>query len=120
MKTNFTKNIGPYVLDELRLAKQARENTHYSLEFTYLENAHVLGQGSTYWHTKVHILMLIWALRTADTKEFVGQLLRIVGAISKTCLGLVPIGNTGGANISPFKTLPVSEKLASKIKQAKQ
>jgi len=38
-----------------------------------------------------------------------GQVVRLVGAFTKTAIGLVPIGNTGGANISPFKSLPVSK-----------
>ncbi|WP_288389267.1 DUF3703 domain-containing protein, partial [uncultured Alteromonas sp.] len=34
--------------------------------------------------------------------------IRIVGAATKTAIGLVPKGNTGGTDISPFKRLPIS------------
>ncbi len=50
--------------------------------------------------------MLYWALRNVKLKEIFGQVLRIVGAATKTVFGFVPQGNTGGANVSPFKVMP--------------
>jgi hypothetical protein len=55
--------------------------------------------------------MLAWGPRR-DAKEIAGQILRIVGAATKTALGLVPIGNTGGANVSPLKPMAVAGDLA--------
>jgi len=55
MPKHFYKNIKPYVDKELILAKQARKQGDIGVEFTHLENAHVLGQASTLSHTKVHI-----------------------------------------------------------------
>jgi hypothetical protein len=52
--------------------------------------------------------MLSWAVRQVKLKECFGQLFRIAGAATATLSGLVPKGNTGGANVSPFKTMPVS------------
>ncbi len=63
--------------------------------------------------------MLLWAWRERSAKEFFGQVFRITGAATKTAVGLVPEGNTGGANISPFKRLPVSADLATVIASAK-
>lgn len=80
--------------------------------FHRLERAHVLSQASTREHVRVHWHMLIWGFRQRRRREVFGQILRIVGAATKTALGLVPSGNTGGANVSPFKSLPVSEDLA--------
>ena len=51
--------------------------------------------------------MLYWALRNVKLKEIFGQVLRIVGAATKTVFGFVPQGNTGGANVSPFKVMPI-------------
>ncbi|WP_442853191.1 DUF3703 domain-containing protein [Alteromonas sp. LOR] len=34
---------------------------------------------------------------------------RLLGAITKTVVGLLPHGNTGGSNISAFKSMPISE-----------
>jgi len=78
-----------------------------SSSFERLENVHVLGQESTYLHVLAHIHMARWAVRHRDLKELAGQVLRIVGAATNTAIGSVPIGNTGGSNISPFKPLPL-------------
>ena len=87
--------------------------------FIHLENAHVLGQESTWWHVRVHYLMFLWALDQQNIKEAIGQIIRILGAATKTAIGLVPAGNTGGANISPFKRLPVNPALQAAISKAK-
>ena len=62
--------------------------------------------------------MLGWALRTRSFKEAAGQVVRIIGAASKTAIGLVPQGNTGGSNVSPFKKMPLSDEHAKRIAQA--
>ncbi|PKG99955.1 DUF3703 domain-containing protein [Paraglaciecola sp. MB-3u-78] len=118
MPKHFYENIKPHVEQELALAKQARKQGNAGVEFTHLENAHVLGQASTFLHTKVHILMLFWAVRQVNIKEGLGQVMRIVGAATKTAIGFIPAGNTGGTNVSPFKVLPVSPKLASILARA--
>lgn len=64
--------------------------------------------------------MLYWARRNSDSHELRGQLLRVFGAFTKTAIGLVPEGNTGGSNISPFKPLPISAIHQQKIMRAKQ
>ena len=117
--SNFTKKISPYVEQELSLAYQARKNGLIDIEFSHLENAHVLGQESTYLHVKVHGLMLLWGWRNQQIKEVLGQALRILGAATKTAIGLVPEGNTGGVNISPFKVLPINAKHQAIISKAK-
>jgi hypothetical protein len=118
MPKHFYQNIKPHVESELTLAKQARKKRDGKVEFSHLENAHVLGQASSLLHTKVHFLMLFWAVRQVNVKEGLGQIMRIVGAATKTAVGLVPSGNTGGTNISPFKVLPVSPKLATILAKA--
>ncbi|MFT6098800.1 MAG: hypothetical protein ACJAYF_001343 [Arenicella sp.] len=119
MTNNFSKNITPFVNSELELAAHARESGNIMAEFQYLENAHVIGQESTYWHVKVHVLMFLWAVRNAQLKELVGQSFRIVGAATKTAFGLVPQGNTGGTNVSPFKTMPIKAEYQAIINTAK-
>jgi hypothetical protein len=107
MSAKFTRNIAPYVRAEIQLANIERQKGNTSQEFFHLENAHVIGQSSTYWHVKVHIYMLFWAVRNAKFREFSGQMLRIVGAAIKTPIGFLPQGNTGGANVSPFKAMTI-------------
>ena len=62
--------------------------------------------------------MFLWGLQQRDAKECLGQLFRIVGAATKTAFGLIPYGNTGGANVSPFKPMPVPVELEMRIQQA--
>ncbi len=119
MNSTFTKNIKPFVDAELQLASIAYSQADKVNAFKHLENAHVIGQNSTYFHVKVHCLMFVWALKERKLKELLGQVMRIFGAATKTAIGLVPEGNTGGANVSPFKVMPISTEHAHYIKTAK-
>jgi hypothetical protein len=119
MSSKFSKNIAPHVQAELEQAIHARRHGNTRKEFSHLENAHVLGQESTYWHVKVHWLMFLWALRNVALREILGQTFRIVGAATKTAVGLVPKGNTGGSNVSPFRVMPLTQEHEKLIQQAK-
>lgn len=88
--------------------------------FRHLERAHVLGQAATWHHVRTHVAMLRWAWRRRVWREIVGQVVRIIGAWSKTALGLVPAGNTGGANVSAFKRMPVPADLQAQIDAARR
>ena len=115
----FTRNIRPYVEEELALARNDQNYGNKAEAFAHLENAHVLGQASTRLHVKVHVQMLLWAVKQGNIGEFFGQLFRIAGAATKTVFGLVPHGNTGGANVSPFKAMPIKPNLNTIIKKAR-
>ena len=117
--STFTKNIAPYVIEELLKAKQARASGDYSLEFRHLENAHILGQESTLLHAKVHYLMMLWGVRQNSIREVFGQIIRLTGAVFLTQVKGVPIGNTGGSNVSPVKVMPIKAELAEIIARAK-
>lgn len=119
MQSEFSRQIAPYVKVELASAKRAGSGGDAQQEFAHLERAHVIGQESTYWHVKVHVLMLGWALRNRSAGEAFGQGFRILGAATKTAFGLVPQGNTGGANVSPFKKMPIEPELNALIRKAK-
>ncbi|HSX91142.1 MAG TPA: DUF3703 domain-containing protein [Pseudomonas sp.] len=86
MQRTFTQKIASHVNAELAKSKHANSLGDSQLEFAYLERAHVLGQESTFWHVKVHILMLTWALRNISAREFIGQIVRILGALVVTPL----------------------------------
>lgn len=117
---SFTHNIAPHVKAELALADAARKQRNPADEFKHLENAHVLGQESTRWHVTVHWRMLLWGWRQHSMPEIAGQVFRLVGAATKTAIGLIPQGNTGGANVSPFRPMPIPPEHAAKLAQAKQ
>ena len=118
--TSFSDTIRSHVNAELDRAWRALRSGERAHSFRHLERAHVLGQASTYQHVRVHVHMLAWAVRTRGASEVAGQLLRIVGAATKTPFGLVPTGNTGGANVSPFKPLPIPPDLDRAIDTAKR
>jgi hypothetical protein len=116
--STFARNIRPHVDAELRLAAAAEAHGQAAEAFAHLERAHVLGQASTVQHVRVHWCMFVWGWRQRSLRECLGQTLRIVGAATKTAFGLVPSGNTGGSNVSPFKPLPVAPELAALIRSA--
>jgi Protein of unknown function (DUF3703) len=115
--SRFSENIGPAVDGELDLAASLM-STDPAAAFAHLERAHVLGQRATKHHVRCHLAMLRWAAHQRSTREASGQLLRLVGALTKTAIGLVPDGNTGGSNISPFRRLPIPDDLAKVIATA--
>ncbi len=104
--------IRPFVQKELDAASAVKLAGDLSASFQKLERAHVLSQVSTREHVRVHWHMLVWAAQRHDTREIFGQIFRIVGAATKTAIGLIPQGNTGGSNVSPFKRMPLPEDLA--------
>ena len=112
--SSFADNIRPHVDAELNAAALDPEHG-----FAHLERAHVLGQASTREHVRVHWQMLRWAWRHRDAKEFAGQLVRITGAATKTIIGMVPSGNTGGSNVSAIRPMPVDPELAAIIEKAR-
>lgn len=117
---SFTTRIRPAVTRELEQAQKLELQDHAQSAFLYLERAHVLGQASTREHLRAHWAMFCWSLRQRDWREMRGQILRLMGAATKTFLGFVPAGNTGGSNVSPFRSMPVPADLQRQIDEAKR
>ena len=115
----YYRNIKPDVEAEISMAQMSLKRGLPDAAFSSLERAHVLGQESTILHTRVHFEMLVWGFRQRSAKEVLGQLFRMIGAATKTGIGLVPHGNTGGSNVSPFKRMTIAPDLADKISTAK-
>jgi hypothetical protein len=116
--SSFAQRIRPFVQAELDAARHAWAQRDASGEFAHLERAHVLSQAATLLHVRVHAAMLLWGLRHRSGREIVGQLFRIVGAATKTWVGLVPQGNTGGANVGAFRRMPIAPELQRLIAAA--
>lgn len=117
--SSFDSRIRSSVEAELVAAKVADRAGDPLTGFEHLERAHVLGQRSTLHHVHVHVLMLMWGIRRNDLREVMGQILRVIGAASMTWTGLVPQGNTGGANVGAFRTTAIADDLASLIAAAR-
>jgi hypothetical protein len=80
--------------------------------FRHLETAHVLGQRHVVHHIQTHWLMLRIGLCRHSAMEVFGQAVRIVLGALGSAVGVVPVGNTGGTNISMFKRLPIAQDIA--------
>lgn len=117
--TDFSIRIRPHVQREIDAAHESERRGEFYTAFSQLERAHVLGQSSTREHVRVHWLMLRFAWRNRLPAEFVGQAWRLVAASLFTPLGLVPAGNTGGADVSGFRRMRMAKDLRSTIDAAR-
>ncbi len=95
-------------------AKQHYATGEYDLAFEQLEIAHIIGQSYTIAHTISHWWMLKIAFKRTDFKEIKGQIFRILGSLFVSRIW-VPLGNTGGANVSPFLPMPISKEIAKDV-----
>lgn len=95
---------------ELAAARDALARGELDAAFRHLERAHVLGQRHTGSHVLVHWQMLRVGWLHRDPREVFGQLVRIAAALIFSRIW-VPVGNTGGANVSAFRPMPVPDDL---------
>ncbi len=91
---------------EWDLAIAARDQGDLDRAFIHFERAHILSQRHTWQHMRSHLGMLGIGWRRRDLREIFGQCTRIVAA-SPFSRVWVPLGNTGGANVSPFRPMPL-------------
>lgn len=108
-----------HIEKELTYADEMIAQRDYSSAFGHLERAHVLGQAITFDHTRIHWRMLKLGLRTRNLSEIFGQIIRIIGAATKTPFGIYPTGNTGGTNVYFFKPMPIPADLQQILDKAK-
>lgn len=100
---------------EMKASIVLYKNGQFAEAFQHLEVAHVLGQQYVAPHIQTHYWMLKIGLKRRSLPEIWGQVIRIgLGAIG-SAVGIVPVGNTGGTNISMFKRLPVERNIQSLI-----
>lgn len=100
---------------EIALGSQLTAAGNLEQAFRHLERAHVIGQTSVGAHAKAHWLMLVLEVRRKRVGASLGQAIRLVLGILGSAVGVVPIGNTGGTDISMFKRLPIAPELRAII-----
>jgi Protein of unknown function (DUF3703) len=103
--------------EETAAARAAKERGDVAAEWTHLERAHILGQPLAGAHVRTHLAMLGYALRQRDRHEIFGQVLRAIVAGPGSWTGRYPVGNTGGANVSAFRPMPVPDDLRPLLEQ---
>jgi Protein of unknown function (DUF3703) len=99
--------------DERAAARSARARGDVAGEWKHLERAHILSQPVAGAHVRTHLAMLAYGIRRRAAREIVGQLARLVVAGPGSWTGRYPVGNTGGADVSAFRPMPIPEDLRS-------
>jgi hypothetical protein len=117
--STFATRIRPYVQAELDAAAAAERSGSRQQAFRHLERAHVLAQPATTEHVRVHWHMFRFALTYGLFGEAIGQTLRLVLAGPLTVVGAIPMGNTGGSEVSGFLPMPVPADLQKLIDVAR-
>ena len=97
--------------EERAAAASARRQEDRAEEWRHLERAHILSQPMAVPHIRTHLDMLSYAVRRRDPRELAGQLFRLVVAGPGSLTGRYPVGNTGGANVSAFRPMPIPDDL---------
>jgi hypothetical protein len=92
---------------ELSTARGLIRDAKYEDAFRHLERAHILGQAQVRWHIVSHWLMLTVALHRSEVSAALGQAIRMVLGALGSIIGRVPLGNTGGSDVSMFRRLPI-------------
>lgn len=103
---------------EMQIARGHYAAREWKPCFHHLERAHVLGQRHAWPHTVNHWWMLKVGLRTHDTREIFGQVIRIAVAGIGSLIGRAPVGNTGGANVGILTPMPIPDDLAEIFRKA--
>ncbi len=121
MKFNTTipAALTPFFNKELADAANALTQNNLQQSWLHLERAHILGQPYPYHHSLVHWKMLMFALRIKNIHEIVGQIPRLLVGGIKSFVGKIPVGNTGGANVPPLKSMEIPDELQRIINAAK-
>jgi hypothetical protein len=101
--------------NEIAQAKELIAKGELEASFHHLERAHIIGQAFVRPHAKSHWLMLKVEFRRRRVLAVVGQVVRIVLGALGSAVGVVPVGNTGGTDISMFKRMPIEPDLQSII-----
>lgn len=97
---------------EFIAAKEAFAAGDLDRSFRYFERAHILGQRFFWAHLITHVWMLRIALARMDSREIIGQVVRMIATVPGYLFGWIPVGNTGGANVSALKPMPVPSDLS--------
>lgn len=96
--------------EEMAIARQQYCQQQYQQCFYHLERAHILGQRHYISHVRNHYWMYRVGLKKCDLRETLGQIVRMIMSVG-SLVGLVPLGNSGRARISPIKPMPIPEDL---------
>ena len=118
MNTVLPDALRPHYRLEITCARREFAARNYVASWRHLERAHVLGQPYPVAHTAVHVRMLWFGVRLKNLREIIGQIPRLIFGGVKSFVGRIPVGNTGGANVSALQPMPIPSDLAQIIASA--
>lgn len=120
MKFNTTipSKLKPFYEAEISGYREELRLENFTKAWHHLERAYVIGQAFPFEHSYVHWEMLKFGIRIKSWWEVVGQLPRLLIGGVKSFVGKIPVGNTGGANIPPLKSLPIPPDIQDMFKIA--
>jgi hypothetical protein len=110
-KTHDRTRLSEVWSQEMAAARKAKARKDASAEWTHLERAHILSQPLAGPHVRTHVAMFGVAIRKREPREIIGQAMRLVVAGPGSLTGRYPVGNTGGADVSAFKPMPIPDDL---------
>ena len=119
MKYQLDDEIRERIDGNLSEARTARRRGDWGRCWQLLEDAHVLSQPWAWPHVRVHGAMLAAGFVGRDVREVRGQLLRLVVAGPGSAIGKYPVGNTGRANVSALRSMPIRPDLAEMLDRAR-
>jgi hypothetical protein len=114
--TSMPSALKPFFQIELDNAANVFSKGQLLESWQHLERAHILGQPYPYPHSLVHWKMLLFGIKTKNTKEIIGQIPRLLVGGVKSFVGNIPVGNTGGANVPPLQPMQIPDDLLNIIK----
>ena len=109
-----------YFQQELEQYKNELAKSNLQLAWNHLERSHVIGQAWFKQHTYVHWLMFRFGVKIRNKREILGQLPRLLFGGVKSFVGVIPTGNTGGANVPGLKPMEIPEDLQEMLKPYKK
>ena len=101
---------------EMHAAAEHYSGNNLDRAFYHLERAHILSQSFAFAHANAHWWMLKVGWKRRDLIEVRGQIVRIIGALLFSRIW-VPVGNTGGAHVHPFRSMPIPEEFQTLLKK---
>ncbi len=116
--TSIPASLEPYFELELKAYRAAFLKGELRSAWRHLERAHIIGQRYPFAHTFVHWKMLRFGLRIKSAKEVFGQIPRLLVGGVKSFVGVIPVGNPGGANVPPLQPFPIEQDLQEIFKKA--
>ncbi|HCL05433.1 MAG TPA: hypothetical protein DHW64_05480 [Chitinophagaceae bacterium] len=116
--TTMPVALKPFFKQSLQDYATALRRKEMAEAWYHLEKAHVIGQRYPYHHSLVHWKMLVFGCRIKSVKEVIGQVPRLLVGGVKSFVGTIPVGNTGGANVPPLRSMPIQQEIREIFEKA--